>query len=562
MEIPITVACYKAAKAKMGDDLPTLFTHRKKDGDTITLPIYDLDLDKLTTLTGFLKSHKDDSYSKIAKLCRSLKDPTNKKIEALEELPALIIGFLKAQDTKTLHSLHAELRGVAYLPMSVKFHPEVREGKYQTRREAYVEFEYCYNSRHGYSTDSFTVRKRDAYGTVPELFRRHNLMAPDESMVEDYEKIKKRYLKYSDMHGEQFECRGNAFATGGAHWWREDELELTIFGKPSKGVLDTEHGINKYNRNYAKNTVQSEIYDNSWCAPPVHPVLPVFSLVHHRTVWVNVGNMRPYEYDDKVQDKLILPDTHRRLVNALVSNLEALRDESEGNDKSKLIKAKASSSVILNYGPPGTGKTLTAEVYAETIERPLYEIQCAQIGSNPEDIEKNLSKILERSLRLKMPLLINEADAFVGARGKSIEQDAIVAVFLRLLEYHTGLVFLTTNRDQDIDDAIKSRCIAMIEFKAPARKERLNLWKMQLEQFNLELSKPDLLKAVRAFPTIVGRDIQNLIKLTSRVCKATKTEFCFEELRYNAVFRGIKVLTDAEMVAEREKEEAAKEVKD
>jgi AAA+ superfamily predicted ATPase len=262
-----------------------------------------------------------------------------------------------------------------------------------------------------------------------------------------------------------------------------------------------------------------------------------------------------------VQDRLILPDTHRRLINALVSNLDALRDESEGPDKSKILKNKAKSSVILNYGPPGTGKTLSAEVYAETIKRPLYEVPAAQIGSDPETIETNMRDILTRSLRLKMPLLINEADAFVGARGKSLELDQVVAVFLRLLEYHTGLIFLTTNRDQDIDDAIKSRCIALIEFKAPARKERLQLWKVQLTQFNLELSKQDLLKAVRAFPNIVGRDIQNLIKLTNRAGIAAKEEFNFENLRHYALFRGIKVLTDEEMAAERAAEEAAKATK-
>lgn len=561
MEIAISVACYKAAKEKMGDRLPTLFTHRKKPGDELTLPLHDLDLDDLTVLTSFLKAHKDDAYAKVNKLCRSLKDPTNKKVEDLSQLSAALKAFLNAQESKTLHSLHATLKGVAYLPIGIEYSPAVPETRHTSRREAYVTLTYCFNSRYGFSQESLTFHKSDAYGTVPEMLRRKNLMSPDESMVEDYEKIKKRYLKYSDMHGEQFEVRGSAFSSGGRRWWSESELDLTVFGKPSKAVLDTEYGQEKYNRNYAKNTVYSEIYDES-CAVPMHPVLPLFSLVHHQMVWVNVSNMRPYEYDDKVQDRLILPETHTRLIRALVSNLDALRDETDGPDKSKILKSKAASSVILNFGPPGTGKTLSAEVYAETIQRPLYEIQGAQLGSDPGSIEENLRTILARSLRLKMPLLINEADAFVGARGKSLEQDAVVAVFLRLLEYHTGLVFLTTNRQGDIDDAIKSRCIAMIEFKSPARKERLNLWKMQLEQFNLELPKADLVKAVRAFPEIVGRDIQNLIKLTNRVCVSLGTTFSFEELRHNAVFRGIKVLSDEEMEADRAKEAVAKAKED
>lgn len=558
MEIAISVACYKAAKEKMGDVLPTLFTSKKKAGDELTLPLFDLNLDALIELSGFLKSHKDEAASKVIKLCRSLKDPTNKQVQSIEDVAPFLKAFLQAQGHKTLHSLHATLRGVAYLPLKVQYYSEVKETRNQSGRDAYVSLVYCYNSRHGYNEDSITINSRDAYGTIPEILRRHNLMTPDESMVDDYEKIKKRYIKFSDMHGEMFECKGIGHATGGRnYWWSEREIDLTVFGAPSKAVLDTEFGIDKYNRNYAKNVVHSMIYEQS-CPVPIHPVLPLFSLVSHKTVWVNVGNMRPYEYDDKVQDKLILPAEHSRLISALVTNLDALRDDSEGPDKSKILKSKAASSVILCHGPAGTGKTLSAEVYAETIQRPLYEIQCAQIGSDPSSIEENLRAVLARSLRLKMPLLINEADSFVRKRGVSFEQDAVVAVFLRLLEYHTGLVFMTTNRGDEIDEAIKSRCIALIEFKIPEAKERRALWKVQLEQFGLELSPVDLMKAVRGFPTIVGRDIQNLIKLTSRVCAAMKTEFSFEELRYNATFRGIEVLNDEQIAAVKAADMAAK----
>lgn len=547
MEIAITVVAYKAAKAKMGDLLPTLFTSRKKDGDVVTLPLFDLGVEELDTLAKVMKGHGDEMAPKVARLVKSLKDPENKKIGNLSEIPVLMKAFLQRQEDKNLHSLHAELRGVAYLPMEVTYTPEVPSTRHNHGQEAYVTMTYCFNSKHGFNTQTTRFNKSDAYGTIPELLRRHNLMSPDETMADDYEKIKKRYLKFSDMHGEQFECRGAAFEAGGRNWWwTRSEIDLTVFGEPSKCVLDTEFGVERYNRSYAKNMIWSPIHNES-CAVPVHPVLPMFSLVHHKMVWVNVGNMRPYEYDKQVKDRLILPKSHSRLINALVSNLDALRDETDGPDKSKILKNKAKSSIILAFGPPGTGKTLSAEVYAETIERPLYEVQAAQIGSTPEAIEENMREILSRSLRLKMPLLINEADAFVGARGKSLELDQVVAVFLRLLEYHTGLIFLTTNRDQDIDGAIKSRCIALIQFGVPARKERLQLWTVQLAQFGLELSKPDLLKAVRAFPTIVGRDIQNLIKLTHRAGIAEKEEFNFENLRHYALFRGIEVLTDEQM---------------
>lgn len=565
MEIQITVACYQAAKKDMGDLLPTLFTHRKKPGENLVLPIHDLSLDHLEQLATHLKSHKNESYPQIKKLCKSLKDPENKVITSLTELVPLMKGFLKAQEVKMLHSLHADLHGVAFLPLDVKYYPAEPNGRYGNGRPAYVEFEYAYNIKNGYKTQSFNVQAKDFRGlTVAELLRQHNLMVPDDTMQASYDRIKAKYVKYSDMHTEMFECRGTSTLTSGSYWWKAETRDLTVFGKPSKAVLDTEHGISKYERNHAKNTVWSDIY-SAHCAVPVHPVLPVFSLIHHEMVWVNVANMRVYQYDDKVQDKLVLPPNNRRLIKSLVSDLDALRDEtdmSETSTQSKLLKSKASSSIILNFGPPGTGKTLTAEVYAETINRPLYEIQCAQIGSNMEDIEANLREVLDRSLRLKMPLVINEADAFVRQRSGNPQTDNVVAVFLRLLEYHTGLVFLTSNLGHNIDDAIKSRCIALIEFTTPDVPERKRLWEVQLEQFNLSLSAQHVMHCVRAFPEIVGRDIQNLIKLTHRVCKSQGTEFSVAELKANAVFRGIKVLTDDELRADALKRKAEKEAKE
>ncbi len=241
-------------------------------------------------------------------------------------------------------------------------------------------------------------------------------------------------------------------------------------------------------------------------------------------------------------DKLVLPKSHSRLVGALVSDLEVLRQEADAEDKSRTIKAKAQSNVILAKGPAGTGKTLTAEVYAEHKQRPLYEVQSGQIGVEPEDIEANLKAILNRSVRLRMPLLINEADVFIQSRGRDLKQAAVVSVFLRLLEYHNGLVFLTSNRADDIDHAIISRCIAQIRFDIPKEEDRVRLWKIMLSEFNVHLNLGDMERAAKIFPETAGRDIQNLIRLTSRVCKACDEKFDLEALIDNAVFKDIKVV--------------------
>lgn len=54
------------------------------------------------------------------------------------------------------------------------------------------------------------------------------------------------------------------------------------------------------------------------------------------------------------------------------------------------------------------------------------------------------------------PVLLDEADVFVVERGNNIEQNVTVAEFLRTLEYFDGLLFMTTNRPAEIDEALTS----------------------------------------------------------------------------------------------------------
>ena len=54
---------------------------------------------------------------------------------------------------------------------------------------------------------------------------------------------------------------------------------------------------------------------------------------------------------------------------------------------------------------------------------------------------------------------------YIKRRDDNIAANAVVGVFLRVLEYFNGLLFLTTNRIDDIDEAIISRCIAMVRYR-------------------------------------------------------------------------------------------------
>ena len=274
---------------------------------------------------------------------------------------------------------------------------------------------------------------------------------------------------------------------------------------------------------------------------PEHPIVRVFDLRTHEFCWVHADNLNPHEYDKSLRDKLVLPPSHRDLLDVLTTDLGAFVND--------FIEGKSAGNVILCKGIPGVGKTLTAEVYAELIERPLYAIHSGALGTTAENIEKNLRTIFQRGKRWDCVLLLDEADVFVVQRGNNIEQNAIVAEFLRTLEYFDGLLFMTTNRPGDIDEAIISRCAAIIDYVPPNPDDAAAIWMVMSHQYGVGISKKVIASLVSLFPEIAPRDIKMLFRLALRVSAAHKEPLTLETFRRCAMFRAIK-MNDCDFAAE------------
>jgi len=182
-----------------------------------------------------------------------------------------------------------------------------------------------------------------------------------------------------------------------------------------------------------------------------------------------------------------------------------------------------------------THNTLTAEVYSESAKRPLYSVQCSQLGTNEERLEKKLQEILDRATRWRAILLIDEADVYIHERENDIAQNAIVGVFLRLLEYFNGILFLTTNRETVIDDAIISRVTAHVRYGIPEKTdEKIRLWRILAEQYGVKgLSYED---CVKEFPRISGRSIRQLIRLARIMADRDKSKVTLSMIRWAAKF--------------------------
>lgn len=261
-----------------------------------------------------------------------------------------------------------------------------------------------------------------------------------------------------------------------------------------------------------------EADENSDFAPelqvPVHPLVPCFDFRRHTRLRVHVNNLVEYSYRREVAEGLIIPERDRRLVNLLV--------DQSANTFQDVVEGKGQSMNVISGGAPGTGKTLTVEVFAEFKGRPLYTVQCSQLGLKPDDIEENLGVILQRANRWNAVLLLDEADVYIRARGEDLIHNAIVGVFLRMLEYASCILFMTTNLPESVDDAIASRCVVALHYDLPSAEDQAKIWRVLANLNKLEIADKTIREFIGRHPHISGRDVKNLIKLASFIAQSEK----------------------------------------
>ncbi|KAJ4248772.1 hypothetical protein NW762_012610 [Fusarium torreyae] len=158
-------------------------------------------------------------------------------------------------------------------------------------------------------------------------------------------------------------------------------------------------------------------------------------------------------------DLLVLPPGHREMVESLVT--QHFLDKASAYDETDevdIVRGKGKGLILLLHGAPGVGKTTTAECVATYFHKPLFQITCGDLGSTADVVESRLETNFALASRWGCILLIDEADVFLEARQtENFDRNSLVAVFLRTLEYYSGILFLTTNRVGTFDEAFTSR---------------------------------------------------------------------------------------------------------
>lgn len=260
------------------------------------------------------------------------------------------------------------------------------------------------------------------------------------------------------------------------------------------------------------------------------PEVGVFSLRDKEWALVKVDDLKPVQFRERAFRRLVIRDDYKKIIKAMV---EAYRLKKPGF--SDIVSGKGRGLTILLHGPPGTGKTLTAECVAEKQKCPLFTISCGDLGTEPEHLEVKLKEVFEYAVTWKAILLLDEADIFLQERDvHDVKRNALVSIFLRELEYFDGILFLTTNRPGDIDEAFVSRIHITLGLNALSREEQRKIWTIFIK--DLEISDAEK-RALLVYVTenfgadkLNGRQIRNTVRAALALAQLGQQHLTAEHL--------------------------------
>lgn len=478
--------------------------------------------------------------NRLASLINLKNNPMNAKIGTLKALPVGLATFMMHKPIKGwLFRREDDGTDLPWLLLNVEYHG-------RTAHSA----DYCLISLMANTAKSSTgrtkdsrdinvhqiyVRAEDIYKkTIGQLLDKVGLVKETAELHSHYESELELFINYRAKVNEQFITNQSSVSIDDSEtsYWSRNRARLTVAA--GHKLVNDESLIERYVTSEHLSKFWQELANNSemkFDQVPFHCKMYLYNLTLHQHHWTHVSFVNPYKYKPELKEKLVLPQNHHDLVEILASDMGFIMDD--------IIDGKSGGTTILCKGSPGLGKTLTAEVYSEVIAKPLYRVHSGQLGTTAKEVEDKLNAVLARASRWGAVMLIDEADVFIRARGNDIEHNAVVAAFLRTLEYFDGLLFMTTNRSDDIDDAILSRCIAVIKFELPTKEDAHRIWGVLSAQFNNSLSKELITHLTEKYPKASGRDIKELLKLTLKFCKGKGIAVDADAFRSCAMFRGL-----------------------
>lgn len=127
-----------------------------------------------------------------------------------------------------------------------------------------------------------------------------------------------------------------------------------------------------------------------------------------------------------------------------------------------------SAAVLVLYGSTALRRRKSAEMLAESLHVDLFRVDLSAVVSQYiGETEKNLNDVFDKAEASGAILFFDEADALFGARDTVNDAhdryaNAETAHFLQRIESHSGIVILTTDGKQRIEQAFSPQAKTVV----------------------------------------------------------------------------------------------------
>ncbi|KAJ7085580.1 hypothetical protein C8R44DRAFT_651160, partial [Mycena epipterygia] len=195
------------------------------------------------------------------------------------------------------------------------------------------------------------------------------------------------------------------------------------------------------------------------------------------------------------------------------------------------VQGKGAGLVVHLFGPPRVGESAYYSRQSfpclcllsgktSTIKRPLYVIGGGDLGTHVATLDMALERVFDVATRA--PLTPDpQADVLLERRSlNDLGRNAMVAVFLRHVEYYRGILFLTTNRVQAFDEAFLSRIHVALHFAELYEALREQVWRASIGHAGVD----DAQIAQLARRDVNGRQIKKAVRTAHSLALGRKEQ--------------------------------------
>ncbi|KAL3467065.1 P-loop containing nucleoside triphosphate hydrolase protein [Aspergillus heterothallicus] len=337
----------------------------------------------------------------------------------------------------------------------------------------------------------------------------------------DYWRCRERRLvSYRDNVGTEYVASGERFI-----------IDLETY----KLLHTSEQNVTEPNTKRKSISPLALWFDEPPSAPEIYlfpPTVPGYSLGSKRWIHLDVDKICWVQWNKKSFENLVIDEDSKELLQAATTSqfIPMITD---------IMQGKEASVAILLHGPAGTGKTYTAETLSELVEKPLYRLSCADLGTELQRAEECLKSALYLGKTWDCIILLDDIDIFLEENTSSnIEQNAIVAAILRALDTYGGIIILTARYISKLNEAFRSRIRLAVHCPHPTSLQRQRIWRnlinniKEFDQHHIEFEDIESQMNVLAEINMTGRQIRNTITMARQLANLRRKKMTYAELAH------------------------------